>query len=226
MEQSSKMLTHKNYVNLPNEQYGKIIAEYIWIDGTGINVRSKSRTLDGKVEDISDIPEWNYDGSSCKQATTELSEVILKPVSFFSDPFRGGDNILVLCSCYKYEATLGGKLVPVNTNFRHYAEKIFNEVQQHHPWFGMEQEYTLFEKMDVLNKQPLGWPLGGYPTAQGPYYCSVGAGTCFGRVIMDLHYRACLAAKINISGTNSEVMPGQWEFQVGPCEGIEIGDHM
>ena len=21
-------------------------------------------------------------------------------------------------------------------------------------------------------------------------------------------------------------MPGQWEYQIGPCEGIEIGDHM
>ncbi len=47
---------------------------------------------------------------------------------------------------------------------------------------------------------------------------------CFGRAIMEAHYRACLYAGIKISGTNSEVMPGQWEFQVGPCHGIEIGD--
>ena len=39
-----------------------------------------------------------------------------------------------------------------------------------------------------------------------------------------MHYRACLAAGINISGTNAEVMPGQWEYQVGPCTGIEMGD--
>lgn len=43
---------------------------------------------------------------------------------------------------------------------------------------------------------------------------------------MDLHYRACLAAKINIAGTNGEVMPGQWEFQIGPSEGLDIGDHL
>ena len=41
-----------------------------------------------------------------------------------------------------------------------------------------------------------------------------------------MHYRACLAAGINISGTNAEVMPGQWEFQIGPCLGISIGDHL
>ena len=43
---------------------------------------------------------------------------------------------------------------------------------------------------------------------------------------MEAHYRCCLYAGVNISGTNAEVMPGQWEFQVGPCEGISIGDHL
>ena len=84
--------------NLP--QHGKVIAEYIWIDGTGLNLRSKSRTLPGKISDISEIPEWNYDGSSTQQAVTENSEVIMKPCAFFPDPFRGGDNILVMCSTY------------------------------------------------------------------------------------------------------------------------------
>lgn len=41
-----------------------------------------------------------------------------------------------------------------------------------------------------------------------------------------MHYKACLFAGVKISGTNAEVMPGQWEYQVGPCEGISIGDHM
>ena len=31
---------------------------------------------------------------------------------------------------------------------------------------------------------------------------------------------------VNISGTNAEVMPAQWEFQVGPCEGIQMGDDL
>jgi glutamine synthetase len=33
-------------------------------------------------------------------------------------------------------------------------------------------------------------------------------------------------AGVNISGTNAEVMPAQWEFQVGPCEGIAMGDEL
>jgi len=43
---------------------------------------------------------------------------------------------------------------------------------------------------------------------------------------MNAHYKACLYAGVKIYGTNAEVMPGQWEFQVGTCQGIEIGDHL
>merc|ERR1712203_1352630 len=39
-------------------------------------------------------------------------------------------------------------------------------------------------------------------------------------------YKACLYAGVKIAGINAEVMPGQWEFQIGPCEGIQSGDHM
>jgi glutamine synthetase len=31
---------------------------------------------------------------------------------------------------------------------------------------------------------------------------------------------------LKISGVNAESMPGQWEYQVGPCLAIEIGDHL
>merc|ERR1711902_302942 len=30
----------------------------------------------------------------------------------------------------------------------------------------------------------------------------------------------------DISGINAEVMPGQWEYQCGPCVGIDSGDQM
>lgn len=50
--------------------------------------------------------------------------------------------------------------------------------------------------------------------AQGPYYCSAGAGVSIGRDIPEVHYRACLYAGVNISGVNGEVLPSQWEYQV------------
>ena len=54
----------------------------------------------------------------------------------------------------------------------------------------------------------------------------MGGNACFGRTIADAHYRCCLFAGIQISGINAEVMPGQWEFQIGPCLGIDIGDQL
>lgn len=209
-------------------QNGSIIAEYVWIDGSGIGLRSKARTLNKKITSVSEIPEWNYDGSSTYQAVTEMSEIILKPVAFFKDPFRRQDNIIVMCETYKWEDNTFTNLVPANTNFRHHAMKIWDDkrVADEKTWYGIEQEYTLLSQSTKFTKQPLGWPNNGYPGSQGPYYCSIGANVCFGRAIADAHYKACLYAGVKISGTNVEVMPGQLEYQVGPCEGVEIGDHM
>lgn len=100
------------------------------------------------------------------------------------------------------------------------------EVVNEETWYGIEQEYTLLIHSTKFSKQPLGWPNDGYPGAQGPYYCSIGANVCFGRPIADAHYKACLYAGVTISGTNVEVMPGQLEYQVGPCKGVDIGDHL
>jgi glutamine synthetase len=35
-----------------------------------------------------------------------------------------------------------------------------------------------------------------------------------------------MEAGLNISGTNAEVMPGQWEFQIGPVGAPNIGDEI
>jgi glutamine synthetase len=37
---------------------------------------------------------------------------------------------------------------------------------------------------------------------------------------------ACIHSGLQISGINSEVSEKQWEFQIGPCEGILAGDHL
>ena len=59
--------------------------EYIWIDGAG-NTRSKTKVdCNSKynvesLKDLLSLLPLEYDGSSTNQATTEDSEVILRPV--------------------------------------------------------------------------------------------------------------------------------------------------
>ncbi|XP_073016743.1 glutamine synthetase-like [Primulina eburnea] len=89
-----------------SESTDKIIAEYVWIGGSGMDLRSKARTLSGMVKDPSKLPKWNYDGSSTGQAPGEDSEVIMYPQAIFKDPFSRGNNILVMCDAYTPAADL------------------------------------------------------------------------------------------------------------------------
>uniref|UniRef100_A0A8R1I5K6 glutamine synthetase n=1 Tax=Caenorhabditis japonica TaxID=281687 RepID=A0A8R1I5K6_CAEJA len=195
----------------------KCQATYVWIDGTGEQLRSKTRTIDGGApKSVDDLPIWNYDGSSTGQADGIDSDLYLRPVAIFRDPFLGGHNILVMCDACNHE------MKPTATNHRARCLEIMNEVGHTHPWFGMEQEYLIVDR----DEHPLGWPKHGYPAPQGKYYCGVGADRAFGREVVETHYRACLHAGITIFGANAEVTPGQWEFQIGTCEGIQMGDHL
>lgn len=199
-----------------------MLAEYVWIGGGettgGFDLRSKTKVLDSKPASASDLPDWNYDGSSTSQAPGADSEVILKPQALFACPFRGGDNVIVMCDTY---AAATGEPLPTNT--RKACNDQMEKVKDHEPWFGIEQEYTLYEPDGTT---PLGWPKNGFPRPQGPFYCSAGFDCSYGRAVADAHMKACLHAGIKLSGLNGEVMPGQWEYQVGPCLGIEEGDHL
>jgi glutamine synthetase len=204
----SNTATLQKYLAL--SQKGSVQAEYIWIDATN-GVRSKTKTLTKVPKSVEDLPEWNFDGSSTGQAPGDNSDIYIRPVAIFPDPFRGGDNILVLTECYNSDGS------PNKFNYRHECNKLMEANKEHKPWFGLEQEYTLFDEYGA----PYGWPKGGFPGPQGPYYCGVGTGKVYCRDIVEAHYRACLYAGVKISGINAEVLPSQWEFQVGPCEGIE-----
>jgi glutamine synthetase len=47
-----------------------------------------------------------------------------------------------------------------------------------------------------------------------------------GRDLAEEHLDACLRAGLKISGMNAEVMPGQWEFQVGPVGPLAASDQL
>jgi glutamine synthetase len=203
-----------------------VTLEYIWLDASN-EFRSKTKIM--KISPayntpiLDYVPMWNYDGSSTGQATGTDSEVFLKPVVLFRDPFRDQDvlsknaNYLVWCD------VLDKNNVPLKNSFRQHAVNTFTKYSAEKPWFGLEQEYFIIDPETDL---PLGFTSKTNPEPQGKYYCGVGAKYALGRIVSETHLKYCLYAGIKICGINGEVAPAQWEYQIGPCEGIEAGDHL
>lgn len=184
-------------------------AEYIWLDGSlpTQNLRSKTRVvhIEGDRASPDRFPEWSFDGSSTGQADASDSDCALKPVCVARDPTRAGDHWLVLCEVFNPDGTKHA------TNARGELRAILaSGAEEHEAWVGFEQEYTLMRE-----GRPLGFPKDGFPAAQGPYYCGVGADRAFGREIAETHAQLCEDAGLMLHGLNAEVMPGQWEFQIG-----------
>ena len=195
----------------------KVMAEYIWIDGQKptAKLRSKAKILSGEVKSVSEIPEWSFDGSSTYQAEGKKSDLLLRPVRAVQNPLRPDGNLLVLCEVMYPDGT------PHPSNTRAPLREIAERYAAHEAWFGMEQEYTLFE-----GNRPLGWPDHGFPAPQGGYYCGVGSDEVFGRKMVEAHADACIRAGIHIVGINAEVMPAQWEFQIGAVPALEMADEL
>jgi|2_EtaG_2_1085320.scaffolds.fasta_scaffold03405_6 glutamine synthetase len=195
----------------------RVKLEYIWLDGNEPTQKLRSKTkiwdyyhmtdpleLNGRVlayngrviPSPDELPNWNFDGSSTNQAKGNKSDCVLKPVRIVMDPQRL-DGFLVMCEVMNSDGT------PHKTNKRH------NLIDDPEYWFGFEQEYIL-----TKTGTPLGFPTEGYPKPQGDYYCGLGSENVVGRDIVEEHLQVCLEANLNITGTNAEVMIGQWEYQI------------
>jgi glutamine synthetase len=188
-------------------------AEYIWMDGAEPTQKLRCKT---KIVPVGQEPPiWGFDGSSTNQASGHASDCVLKPVYVCPDPVRGGDDKLVLCEVLLPDMT------PHPTNTRAKCAEAAAKYADQEFWFGIEQEYTFFDGI-----KPLGWPDNGFPAPQFGYYCGVGADEVFGRAIVEQHMEACIAAGLKFAGINAEVMPAQWEFQIGPAAAPLVADEM
>lgn len=196
---------------MSNLQKRCVKAEYIWLDGAdkvqGIRSKTKVLALPTQAEvSLDTFREWGFDGSSTFQATGHDSDLTLKPCYFVKDPLRQGESYLVMCEVF----TPDNK--PHSTNHRAALREMLAKCREsHEPWAGFEQEYTFLDQ----DHRPFGADVHKFMRPQGPFYCSVGADVAFGRTIVEEHMDACLKAGLMIYGTNAEVMPGQWEFQIG-----------
>jgi len=189
--------------------------EYIWLDGYKPTQSLRSKTKIVKSEDfdgtLASLDMWSFDGSSTEQAPGGSSDCLLKPVYVVNDPQRK-NAYLVMCEVMNADGT------PHASNGRATIEDDDNDF-----WFGFEQEYFLW---DPRTNKPLGFPEGGYPGPQGPYYCSVGANNAYGRDIVEEHLDAIIEAGLNVEGINAEVAAGQWEFQIFAKGAKEAGDQI
>ncbi|MBT4163380.1 MAG: glutamine synthetase [Porticoccaceae bacterium] len=187
--------------------------EYIWLDGTAPTqcLRSKTQVRHDFGGTLEECPMWCFDGSSTNQAEGNASDCLLKPVAIYPDPDRS-NAFLVMTEVLNADGT------PHVTNGRATINDDDNDF-----WFGFEQEYFLW---DVDTQLPPGFPHGGFPAPQGPYYCSVGAANTFGRDCVEEHFDICLEAGINVEGINAEVAAGQWEFQCFAKGAKQAGDEI
>ena len=175
--------------------------EYIWLDGYEPvpNLRGKTKIVEFDGEPtLADLPVWNFDGSSTRQAEGFSSDCLLQPVALFPDPARK-NGYLVMCEV----------LMPDGTP--HVSNSRASIPDDPDTWFGFEQEYFFYK-----DGRPLGFPAEGYPAPQGAYYTGVGYAAVgdVARQIVDEHIDLCLAAGIELEGINAEVAKGQWEFQI------------
>ncbi|GBP16176.1 Glutamine synthetase 2 cytoplasmic [Eumeta japonica] len=125
------------------------------------------------------LPVWTFDGSSTGQANGHNSDTFLLPRALYRDPFRRGNHVIVMCDTYKYN------MEPTESNNRVKCQEASDKCKDEEPWFGIEQEYILLDS----DLRPFGWPPGGFPPPQGPYYCGVGANKVFARDLVEAHYR-------------------------------------
>ena len=189
--------------------------EYIWLDGFKPVQSLRSKTMvrsdfSGKLEDC---PMWSFDGSSTLQADGSSSDCLLKPVSIIPDPDRK-DSYLVMTEVLNADGSAH------ESNGRATIDEADDDTDF---WFGFEQEYFLWDPETDL---PPGFPAGGYPAPQGPYYCSVGAKNAYCRNIIEEHLDLCLEAGLNVEGINAEVAAGQWEYQIFAKGAKDAGDQI
>jgi glutamine synthetase len=186
---------------------------YIWLSGDG-SIRSAVFNSVGKTPKVQ-----RFDGSACKQASTDNSDLFLVPVRVVSDVLFGNDSIspassIVLCEVQTADGT------PHASNSRADLKKfLLKNSKLSTVKIGMDQD-ILF--IDPDTRQPYSWPLGKnekgeqqvvFPGPQGRYYGGTGD-FVRGRRIMSsivdrMNYRG-----INIRSYNPAICLSQWTYSV------------
>lgn len=185
--------------------------EYVWIDGTGQYLRSRSRTFDFPIGTHKEVPTWNCDGLQCYfSETSKDSDVFLCPVAMYKDPMRRGKARIVLCDTYQHDHK------PTVSNHRNCCLQTVNQCCDAEIMTGFHQQFFFLD----MDGRPYGWPKElGFPNPPGQYFCGNGASRAYCRDIAEAHYRACLYAGIQHDGMHQQKNLSQWEFRIKAGQG-------
>ncbi|CAL9701243.1 unnamed protein product [Knipowitschia caucasica] len=205
---SLQKLAREPYLALPTAP--QCLATYVWVNASGTSVKSKTQTLPCEPQSIHDVPLF-YGTHWFDEQTHEIS---LVPLRMFQDPFTLGINKLILC----HALVLDGSAAPGNR--RVVCLEAMEAVEDQKPWFCFKQQYLL----QTLEGQPFGWDSADSPIKG--VSSTVGLNNTFGRQVSLSHCNACLYAGVRITETTAGSIPAQWEFQVGPCAGVDLGDQV
>lgn len=204
----------------------RVVLEYVYVNHTKFELMTRTRVADVEPKSIEDCPSWeSYMWNDVRQES--FFEMILNPVAMFENPFFKSPHKIVLCELMKTAKE------PADINTRRTLEKTLKTLSKkdqlkkaQKPWFGIEQEY-FFTGDD-------GFPLSYEPKHYNyksiilfskighPHALNIGKE----REFSNRHLMACIYAGVKIGGCTRENGPSQWEYQIGPCEGIDIGDHL
>ncbi|KFM59085.1 Glutamine synthetase, partial [Stegodyphus mimosarum] len=200
-----KVLIH-SYMQLP-QPADKVQCMYVWIDGSLRNVRAKSITFPTVTKNLTELPLMEFCGSATGLDVGDIADFYAKPIKFYSDPFRGGNNKLVFCETYSRDK------LPTFANNRYRLLAAEQNVHSHFSQYGFQQSFTLLRK----DGKPLSYMNSAYdPDSKSGFVC--------GREIAEACYRACLYAGVRITSMEPLSVKGQWKYCIGPCSRVDLAD--
>ncbi|XP_015914943.1 glutamine synthetase [Parasteatoda tepidariorum] len=205
LSDNQKFITNV-FMQLP-QPLNKVQCMHVYIDGSLRNFRTKDITLPKKPESVEELPEMEFCGSATDFDVGNLADYYARPVKFYRDPFRKGDNTIVYCETYCREG------LPTFANNRYRllaaAKNYFHQVNQ----FTFHQPFSLFRTDEV--------PL---THMQHAFFPDSRSGFVCGDEIAKAHHKACLYAGVNLTMYEPITNQGQWMYSIGPGTAIDITD--
>ena len=179
---------------------------YVWLDADG-GIRNANYTS------LSETPKiQRFNGSACKQASTDNADLFLVPVRTMKDKSLASQSNIVLCEVQTADGT------PHASNARADLRKFLSTNDLTSVKIGFEQDILL---IDPDTRQPYRWPTGKnekgepqvvFPGPQGRYYGGSGDFQR-GRELINAFYNRCAwQGKIAMRSYNAGICLSQWSF--------------